>query len=296
MPHLQTAPLASMPEDPLETALRARLDARQLEIPLLPHVAAQVIAMTQAPDVDAARLAALIHGDQAIAGHVLRVANSVVFAGAIKIVSLQQAITRLGTQRLSDIVSSVVIRGRLFSTDGLGEGFEALTHALWRHALCVGLYAREIARARRCNVESGFLCGLLHDVGKPVLLLTLSDVARRVGGELSLRRAQRLLDAYHAEAGAALTRAWELPEPVIAAAAHHHDPASAAAAHAEVVWTVALANALAHSLTAAPEARNVDALMAHPAAARLNLYPEEIEALVEAWDGIYEQMDAMAQH
>ena len=36
---------------------------------------------------------------------------------------------------------------------------------------------------RRANVESAFLCGLLHEVGKPVLLQLIVDVARELGGK-----------------------------------------------------------------------------------------------------------------
>ena len=42
-------------------------------------------------------------------------------------------------------------------------------------------YAKEIARLRRSNVEGAFLCGLLHDIGKPVLLQTLVDIQRSFG-------------------------------------------------------------------------------------------------------------------
>ena len=49
-------------------------------------------------------------------------------------------------------------------------GYEPVLNQLWRHALASGAFAKEIARVRRLNVESAFLCGLLHSVGKPALL------------------------------------------------------------------------------------------------------------------------------
>ena len=44
----------------------------------------------------------------------------------------------------------------------------------------VDAFAKEIARMRRANVESAFLCGLLHDIGKPVILQALADLQRDI--------------------------------------------------------------------------------------------------------------------
>ncbi|MEO1268296.1 MAG: HDOD domain-containing protein [Myxococcota bacterium] len=271
---------------PLEVALEHRMDAGLLEIPILPHVAAQAMTMTQSAEADAARLTALIHGDQALAGHVLHITNSPVFAGATRIVSLQQAIARLGMRRLGEIVATVIVRGRVFKA----PGFEDMTRDLWRHALCAGLYAKEVARARRRNVESSFLCGLLHDVGKPVVLLTLSDIAQQQDLSLERTEIERILRHYHCRAGAVLTQAWGLPEPVVAAAEHHHHP-ERALSHGELVWTVALANALANW---AADVCPPEEILQHPSTARLNLYPDDMDDLMGKRDTVLDTLEAMA--
>ena len=52
---------------------------------------------------DAARLAELITHDQALAGHVLGVSNSAAYAPKEPIVSLQQAVSRLGSDTVCEI-------------------------------------------------------------------------------------------------------------------------------------------------------------------------------------------------
>ena len=56
--------------------LETRIASGALELPILPHVASQVLAMSTLDDANARSLAELLHSDQAIAAHILRLANS----------------------------------------------------------------------------------------------------------------------------------------------------------------------------------------------------------------------------
>src|SRR5438552_15043039 len=67
--------------------LVARIEGGEIELPLLPQVAGQVILMTADEKSDASKLSALIHQDQALAGHVPRIANSAALAGSSPILS-----------------------------------------------------------------------------------------------------------------------------------------------------------------------------------------------------------------
>src|SRR5688572_33207290 len=80
---------------------------QQLELPTMPGTASEVMQLCQEETTDAARLSAVIHRDQTIASNVLRVANSAVHAGQVPCVSLQQAVSRLGQQLITDRKSVV---------------------------------------------------------------------------------------------------------------------------------------------------------------------------------------------
>jgi hypothetical protein len=161
----------NMPEQ-VERALVERIDKDRID-PVLPQVAGKVMALVNDPAADAARLSALIHRDQALAAHVLRIANSPAYMPRTPIASLQHAVAMLGVNQLSEIAVTISLKSVTVKI----PGHEADVRQLWRHALASGAYAKEIARMRRYNVESAYLCGLLHAVGKPVVLKTVTTIA-----------------------------------------------------------------------------------------------------------------------
>ena len=182
------------------------LEARTLEVPLLPNVASEVLSSTLDDKGNAARLAELIQQDQGLASHLLRVVNSPVFRGSAEIVALQQAIARLGMERIREIALTVSLKGTLFSPGS----FEHLVADSWMHGLRTGLWAKEVARAARKNVEIAYLCGLLHNVGAPLVVNRVSQLS----DGLTEAQVISLVDEYAAATGLMLVEEWRLPSAV----------------------------------------------------------------------------------
>ncbi len=118
---------SAMREVRIRKCVGDRIASGRLDLPLLHDVAFEVLGLTTSWDADAQRMAGIIHRDQALATHVLRVANSPAYASRDPILSLQQAITRLGFQALRDIVIAISVRAKVFSFGG----FESEARALW---------------------------------------------------------------------------------------------------------------------------------------------------------------------
>ena len=85
---------------------------------------------------------------------------------------------------------------------------------LWRESVITALFAQEIARLKRRNVESAYLCGLLHRVGMAVIL-------NRVGAAVLKHRLTpdpsqvlQLAARHEARVGTQLSIAWKLPPAV----------------------------------------------------------------------------------
>ena len=144
--------------DALEQHLIERIRKGAIELPLLPQVASRILSMVYDPDAEAAKLAALIHQDQALAAHVIRIANSPAYMTRNPVVSLQHAVSMLGMNLMSELAFSASIKGSAFKVPGWDDEVKRL----WQYSLASGAYAKEIARVRRFNVESAYLCGLLH--------------------------------------------------------------------------------------------------------------------------------------
>ena len=210
MAHSTITPLAQEERETLRSFIADQLGRGNLDLPLLPVVANRVLLLSSDPDADASQLSSLIQQDQALAGQILRIANSPAYATRTPIVSLQQAITWLGLTMLAGLAFSVSVQSGVFHT----TGYEKEVRNLWRHALATGLFGKEIARRIRHNVENAFLCGLLHTIGKPAILHLLSQSPDKSAEPFSWTTVESLFEEFHVMAGSKLAAVWQLPDPV----------------------------------------------------------------------------------
>lgn len=270
----------------LRGALAERLRSAKLELPLPPRVATEVIALTRDEDADVGRLARLLHQDPALAGHVLRIANSPAYLPRSPIVSLQQAVTRLGLRLLSEIALVASVQCGVFRV----PGHEDELKRIWRQALASGAFGREIARSLRSNVESAFLCGLLHTIGKPLVLQTTLDLAAKLGVPARAEDVATLVVEFHVEAGSLLASRWGLPRAVCDAIALYQSYQAGPGCAQEPVIT-ALGDCLATHLVDGAE--DTDAVRAHRAWIDLNIYPEDADALLDKGPAVSELIESM---
>lgn len=279
---------AEMPEQ-VERTLVERIEKDKIELPVLPQVAGRVMALAGDPSADAARLSALIHQDQALAAHVLRIANSPAYMPRTPIVSLQHAVAMLGVNQLSEIAVTVSLKSGAIQV----PGYEADIRQLWRHALASGAYAKEIARLRRYNVESAYLCGLLHAVGKPVVLKTVTTIAAELHLPLEPGAVLSFLDGYHSRVGILIAAEWALPSQVAEAIAYYWVYEQAPSHRHEAMMTC-LADRLA-AYVLVPDSFDDSTFREHSVFADLNLYPSDIDTLLGLKEKVLNLVDTMAQ-
>jgi len=273
----------------VERALIERIDKDRIDLPVLPQVAGKVMALANDPSADAARLSALIHQDQALAAHVLRIANSPAYMPRTPIASLQHAVAMLGMNQLSEIAVTISLKSGAVNI----PGHEAEVRQLWRHALASGAYAKEIARMRRYNVESAYLCGLLHTVGKPVVLKTVTAIASEMHLSLESAAIVSLLDGYHSRVGSLIAHEWALP-PQVATSIIYYGIYEQAPAHRQEAMMTSLADRLATYILE-PDSFDDSTLREHGVFADLNFYPNDIDALLSLKAQVLNLVDTMAQ-
>lgn len=255
---------------------------------MLPRVASQVVALVGSPTTDANKLSELIHRDPALAGQVLRIANSPAYMPRMPIVSLQQAVSRLGLNVVSEIAFSASLQSGVFKV----PGYETMLNQLWRHALASGAFAKEIARVRRLNVESAFLCGLLHSVGKPALLQLVNDIAKKASIRVGPMALVAVLDDLHAVVGIRIAEQWGLPKPVAASIEHYATYAQAGGFRQEAMITL-LADRLATHAIEPARFGGDDGFRDTPVIADLNLYPDDVAGLLARRERVLELVAAM---
>ena len=176
----------------------------------LPRVCAQLAQLTAQQVTDAAQLARLIQSDPALAGEIMRVANSPALRPRTPIVSLQQAVSWLGVAEVRNIAMAVMLRGEVFTA----PGHEPESEELWHEAWLAGLWAKEIARERRKHVESAFLAALMHRTGAALALKILARFEQEQRAALEAGAFGELVVEFEPAFGRLLMNNWLLPQDV----------------------------------------------------------------------------------
>jgi len=201
-------------------------------VPSLPAVFLRLTAVVDDPRSAIRDMEEVVYEDPALAGRLLRLANSAYFGFPGHVDSLSRAITLVGTRQLRDLALATSVLD-LF----VGVSSEMVSmRSFWRHSVSTGLIARALATWRReANAEQFFVAGLLHDIGRLVLLLKASEsmvqaLQRSRNSDVLLHVVERdILGFDHATVGNELLQQWNLPPAICAAVAYHHMPMQAGA-------------------------------------------------------------------
>lgn len=272
----------------VETTLQAHINDDSLELPVLPAVANQVIQLTHNPDVTNKELADLLQRDLALASHTMRFANSAAYSPVTKLVSLQQAIARLGMQTIAEIALASTLNAKLFKV----PGYEEHAIEIWRHALATALWCKELARFTRRNIDTTFLAGLLHSIGRPVILQAVLKIAEDLNVTPTREQICDLEERFQREVGLKVCQQWQMPTLVQTAIEYlnnHQDAPS----HNEQIAIVCGATSFARHMLD-PDGLNKEQLCQLEIIEQLNLYEDEVNKLLDAKDVIKETLEAIS--
>jgi putative nucleotidyltransferase with HDIG domain len=272
----------------LELATRS-LDEQPLAIGA---VARSVIRMTADSEVSIRELARAISSDPGLSGKIIKTANSAFYAGPSVVTSIPGAISKLGiiATRSAAITASVQALYR-------GGGHEGLEHALWRHSLAAAVAAKIVMQqAGSPLAEEAFLCALLHDIAKLILLQRFPDkykpLLRRTmeNNEMSLEIELTAMGFTHADLGAMILERWAFGPTSIRAVRFHHDPNRAGAATDEdkirrdavlLSYAICMANAIAKHLEKSARSASGTDLPNCPANAYFGFTDGQIRQILE---------------
>lgn len=277
--------------------IEKKIESADIKLPVLPQAVQRILSMNSDSEFDVAELSALIHKDQTLAGHVLRISNSSVYAGVYRTSSLSQAISRLGKHAMVKIAVSVTMKGELFHV----TGYESELSEIWQHSLASGMYAELIAKIMGAVDPEMYMCGLMHQVGKPVLLQTLVDLAKTHNQPLTHEQVVRVLDRYHTDVGYQLATRWKMPVSVTNACRFYANPGAAPEGHRAINIThiaSGLADCLLKSVSTHSASQIDDENELHllngPIAAQIGLGKDEISSIQAQKDEIVEKVQALS--
>jgi HD-like signal output (HDOD) protein len=200
------------------------------ELPPFSPILNRLLASLASEDVSFAKLGDLIEKDTLVAGNLLHLVNSALYARRGTINSVRHAVSILGINKLRNAVLGMSV-ARMWSQVHTPPSWSMARfnmHSASSAILCDLL-------AQRLPVtypEGAFVSGLFHDTGRMLIALALGEehskvVEMRKQGVFSpLECEDRVLGFTHPELSAEAMVFWKLPEQIQRAVRDHHQPAA----------------------------------------------------------------------
>ena len=228
--------------------------------PSVPAIYAELLKAFDSPEVTPAQIGSLLAQDAELSAEVLRLASSAYLRSPRPCTDLVEAVNSLGLPAVKGLIQALRF---LAENSHLRPGYLSLEQ-LWQHSTTVAQIARDLVLFEtrdRALAGEAFVAGLVHDLGKVVLVTNFDDLYCRVH---SLARKQpvaiweaekEMFGASHGEIGGCLVGMWNLPGSAVEAAALHHEPPLGENRQLTPLAAVHIANVLAHELVPSEEFR-----------------------------------------
>lgn len=247
-----------------------------------PVFAARAITLLSSPGFAIKEVRGLIERDQTIAARVVRTAASAAFRQRTPPADLDDVIRRLGSKEVQAIIASVATMEIFCDETGLSARVR-------QHSAATAAIARTLAHGQPAHAAEAFLCGLMHDIGKLMILQTgaapYGDHGEAIESpDVSHVTEREALRYDHALLGAFVLGEWGFGEPITTAVALHHQLVRANQASQKVGTLVAfvrLADRIEYLLRtydAEPLGPLCETLAADPAAQQLGIDAKHLEA------------------
>ena len=198
------------------------LHIRELET--LPLQAARAFQLASDPNSRLDDFVKVIEADEALSARIIRVANSVYYFRGNQALEIRQAVTNIGLEELRCLLSATMLKSLLSGRTNARE-------QIWANSIATAICARTLSsRFPELFPGEAFLCGLLHDVGKLIMIQRgarqYDSVIKIVShGEKDFVQAEEeMFQVNHLEVGKWLGETWNFPDVVIETILNHHQP------------------------------------------------------------------------
>jgi HD-like signal output (HDOD) protein len=218
-------------------------------IPTLPEVMTRVLEVLEDRKSCVDDITAILAADPVITSRILRLANSPFFGSRFEIDSIHRAIVTVGFEAVKQLALATTVLDSLASRPQSSLDPEDF----WMHALGSAKASQLLAFStpQISMPEACFTAGLLHDLGKYILALSLGDDYSAVLNKANESEAplylveQRTLKTDHSEVAGWLAQRWNFPEVIVAAVKHTNEPERYDGPFRKEVFIIAIASDMA---------------------------------------------------
>ncbi len=258
-----------------------RIVSRISMLPTMPVTFQRISEEMANPDYSVAAIARIVAEDSSMSANILKLVNSSFFGLINRITSPEKAIALLG----ADTLRSFIVNEHIFTEIKTGQIKYFNLDLLRNHTLLVARLSKTISKLigqSKLHTDMSSIAGLLHDIGKVVLITNFNKTYKVVVEEARAQNRsiwdmeKEIIGTTHAEVGAYLLSLWGFDEEVIQAVHLHHCPNLSVDEKPGVLTPVYLGNVFEHRLVRLNESyaeRPVDDIYV----SRMNLTPKMAE-------------------
>ena len=217
------------------------------EIVPIPSIVGSIMTELISEETAIEQLIRLIESDAVLTVLILRAANSAFYGLRGEVTTARHAVILLGYKEIGKMILMYEMKRKLLN---LNPQQSEYLQKLWAHSVSTAMIARTLAKLTGWNNEGEeFTAGLLHDIGKIVLIQHFTDSlvqTQRMIADLNMSDVEaekQNLAISHDEIGGLLGEKWNLPPMILDVMKYHHD-ISGATEHQLLVAAVRFADIL----------------------------------------------------
>lgn len=190
-----------------------------IRVPPYPMTAMKLQQVLARPDYLQSELVNAMRTDAVFTGNLLRLANSPFYRRGEAVTSLQVAVGRIGAKELTRLAMAATVTQASTGAGPLAQ----LRRGLWRQSLSAALVTEALSKVDGADGGEGFVAGLLHDVGKLLVVGSIEDIIAKQSLSPDAVAIAHALETQHVPMGRVLATRWQLPEALVTVITRHHE-------------------------------------------------------------------------
>ncbi len=198
-----------------------------IDLPALPTIFSEISDAVQNPGCSAKDIADIVSKDTSLSAKLLQIVNSAYYGSPNKIESLPYAAVALGTNQIKSLAIGISVINYF---KGIPNQCLSM-QSFWKHSVACAITARTLgSQIKGIDTERIFLGGLLHDIGRLILLNHFPEASSwmldyAVAKKQSLYKIEpEVFSLTHAELGSLIARSWHFSDNLTTLIQDHHGP------------------------------------------------------------------------
>lgn len=237
-----TVPLNLRPHA-FRATIRDNILSRIASLPSLPERINHLLSLFDSENASLQKISREIEMEPGITAQILKLVYSAGYVSRFKDPSIFDAVKIIGLNVIRNLLLVTGSRSTLATRFHSNE-----LENIWENSNCVSYFVRRLSTGDRKLEDIGPVAGLLHELGRIVLISMEPTLIRQINDLLGGERIRQTsvieeieLGISHPEIGALLAEKWNFPEALRIAIGYQQKPLQAPAEYKNLIYAVYLA-------------------------------------------------------